>query len=260
LSARASAIEALRMLVQKISGAPWAGDIVRLASMVAPARRQPDPYLLKVFYFLSERVLSIRDSPEPFAAPEFRLFSEAFMYSGEFQEAVRRGLAAAKARPGSAAVDVHSCTGVCLELAAPQWGKLVAVDPSRLNLELVEERLRGIGASNYELLVGDVLSIARLVRDPVGLAIAASPATWLINPRVLVSRAFSTLEPGGQLLLVAPLERGGFVNPLAPFIAALKGPAPVSRESLEDMMLTEGFARVRSWEGDLLTTIVAVKP
>lgn len=260
MSARAAAIEALRLLVQKISGAPWAGDVVRLASRVAPAKRQPDPYLFNVFRFFAERALSIRESQEPWAAPEFRLFSEAFMLSSEFQEAVRRGLAGVRVRPDSAAVDVHSCTGVCLELAAPQWGKLVAVDPSPLNLELVEERLRGVRASNYDLLVGDALSIARLVRDPVGLAIAASPGTWLLNPRTIVDRAFTALEPGGQLLIVAPYEREGSVNPLAPFIVALGGPMPISRESLEDMMLTEGFVRMKSWEGDLLTTIVAVKP
>lgn len=260
MSARAAAVEALKLLIQRIHGAPWAGSVTRLASMVTPARRQPDPYLLNVFRFLAERAISIRDTREAFATPEFRLFSEAFMLSSEYQEAVRRGLAAARARPGSAAVDVHSCTGVCLELAAPQWSKLIAVDPSPLNLELVEERLRGVGTASYELLVGDVLSLARLVRDPVGLVIAASPATWLLNPRDIVSRSYSTLEPGGQLLIVAPVEREGSVNPLAPFLVALGGPEPVSREALEDLMLAEGFVRVRFWEGDLLATIIAVKP
>jgi len=96
--------------------------------------------------------------------------------------------------------------------------------------------------------------LSGLVRDPVGLAIAASPVNWFYDARLVVSRLYTLLEPGGYLLLVAPLERAGGVSPLNPFIAALGGRRPPSREELEDMLLSEGFARVRVREGELLSS------
>lgn len=260
MSARAAAIEAARFLARAVSGAPWSGAVARVVSMLPPAQGRADPYLLKVFRFLAERILPIRDSEEPWAAPQFRLFAEAFMLSKEFQEVLRQGLAQVKPRAGSAALDLHSGPGVCLEAVAGQWGKLIAADPSPLNLELAEERLAATGARSYELLVGDYTKVGRLVRDPVGLAIAASPVNWFYEARHMMDRLYSLLEPGGYLLLIAPLEKAGGISPLNPFIAALGGVQPPSREELEDMILAEGFARLRIREGELLSAVVAVKP
>lgn len=260
MSARAAAIEAAGVLARAVSGAPWSREVQRAVSILPPAQGRADPYLLKVLRFLAERVLPIRESEEPWAAPQFRLFAEAFMLSGEFQEALRQGLAQVRSRAGSAALDLHSGPGVCLEAVAGQWGKLIAVDPSSLNLELVEERLAAAGARSYELIVGDCTNLSGRVRDPVGLAISASPVNWFYDARAVVGRLYSLLEPGGYLLLVAPLERGGSVSPLNPFIAAVGGRRPPSREELEDMLLSEGFARVRVREGELLSAVVAVKP
>lgn len=277
MSARAAAVEALRTLVETLTGAAGASEAVkgpvgvasktpgveealRLARTVQRTREPPDPYVLKVLRFFAERAVRFREVGAPWALPAFRLFSEAFMLSSEFREAVARGLSAVRPLPGSAAVDAMSCTGVCLELASSQWRRLVAVDPSPHNLELIEERLRSIGASNYELYVGSMEDLPRIVREPVGLVIAASPSTWFLDARVIIDKAYTTLEPSGHLLLVTPTEREGAVNPLAPFIIALGGSAPLSIERLEDAMLEEGFARTRRREGDLLTTILAVKP
>ncbi len=260
MSARAAAVEALRALELSIGGAPWATDVLRLIPMVPPVGGEPDPLVLRALRFLAGRVRALREAGDPWLDPSFRLFSEAFMLSSEFSGALARGLSLVKPRPGSAAVDVMSCTGVCLEQAAPHWGRLIAVDPSPLNLELVEERLRGVGAANFELLVGGVDDVPRLVREPVGLVILASPSAWLTDLRSAVSRAYSTLEPGGQLLVVAPIEREGLVSPLAPFIVALGGQAPPGRGRFEDLLLAEGYVRVRFREGDLLTAVVATKP
>lgn len=264
MSSRAAAIEAARSLARVLSSLPSAENVSRALSGITWSRPssegRPDPYMLKMLRFLSDRIVSIREREDPWSAPEFRLFSEAFMLSGEFQEAVKRGVALVKLRPGSAALDLHSGPGVCLELIGSQWSKLIAVDPSPYNLELVEERLRGIRVSNYELLLGDCEKVASLVRDPVGLAIAASPVNWFYDINFIVNRLYATVEPGGSVLLVAPVEKAGEVNPLLPFILALKGRAPPSRERLEDTLLSEGFARVRVREGELLSTVVAVKP
>ncbi len=260
MSARAAAIEAARALARALPSAPWSEGVLRSVSMLPPAQGRADPYLLKVLRFLAEKILPIRESEEPWAAPQFRLFAEAFMLSSEFQEALRQGLAQVRPRAASAALDLHSGPGVCLEAVAGQWSKLIAVDPSPINLELVEERLVAVGARSYELIVGDCGSLSGRVRDPVGLAIAASPVNWFYDARPVVSRLYSLLEPGGYLLLIAPLERAGGVSPLSPFIAALGGRRPPSREELEDMLLSEGFARLRVREGELLSAVVAVKP
>ncbi len=260
MSARAAAIEAAKNLVDAVAGEEWAEVVVKAASWLPPPEGRPDPYMLKVLRFLAVKLPQIRGNEEPWAAPQFRLFAEAFMLSGEFQEVLHRGLSLVKPRSGSAALDLHSGPGVCLEAVAGQWNKLVAVDPSPLNLEIVEERLVAAGAKNYELLEGDCMKVAGLVKDPVGLAIAASPVNWFYEARLVVSRLYTVLEPGGYLLLVAPLGRAGAVSPLNPFIAALGGRQPPSREELEDALLSEGFARVRVREGELLSAVVAVKP
>jgi len=258
VSARAAAVEALKSLERVARGAPWAADALKLYRGPAPAGR-PDPLVLKALQLLADRVVPLRGSGEPWASPLFRLFSEAFMLSSEFQGVFRRALSAVRPREGSAALELLPCAGVCLGQAAPQWGKAIAVDPSPLNLELVEERLRGAGVSSYELHVGGLREAARVVRDPVGLAIAASPSTWLLDVRELVGAAYSVLEPGGTLLLIAPVEEEG-VGPLAPFVVALGGPVPPTAGGLEDLLLAEGFARVRWWRGELLAAVTAVKP
>lgn len=260
MSARAAAIEAARALAEAVADAAWAREISFIVSRLPPLEGRPDSYMLKVLRFLAEKLKQVRGSGEPWATPQFRLFAEAFMLSSEFQEALRRGLSLVKPRAGSAALDLHSGPGVCLEAVVGQWSKLIAVDPSPLNLELVEERLMAVGARSYELLIGDCTRVAGLVRDPVGLAIAASPVNWFYETRLVISGLYSTLEPGGYLLLVAPLERAGSVSPLSPFIAALGGRQPPSMEELEDLLLSEGFTRVRVREGELLSTAVAVKP
>lgn len=260
MSARAAVIEAARELTRWVSKTPWYEKVARAVSMLPPAQGRADSYLLKTFRFLAERVVAIVESEAPWAAPQFRLFAEAFMLSNEFQEALHQGLTQVRPRAGSAALDLHSGPGVCLEAAAGRWSKLIAVDPSPINLELVEERLVALGVPSYELLLGDCVKVASLVRDPVGLAIAASPVNWFYDTRLVVDRLYSTLEPGGYLLVVTPLGRRGEVSPLNPFIAALGGRQPPSREEMEDLLLSEGFARVRFREGELLSSVAAVKP
>jgi len=259
VSAWRAAHEALGRLLDSAAGAPWAREVGELAARVRPGRGGPDPLLLKAFTFLAERIPALRGEERPWEEPAFRLFSEAFMLSREFSGLLWRGLTSVKPPSYGAAVDLHSGPGVCLEVAARLWSRLVAVDPSEESLEIVEERLRGVGASSYRLVRGDYVSLAGLVREPVSIVIVASPSNWFYELREVVGRVYSVLEPGGCILLLAPLEWGE-PSPVTPFVRALGGSSRLDAGYVEDWLRMEGFTKIRVRRGDLLTLMTAVKP
>lgn len=258
MSARAAAYEALRRLLEEAGGGPWAEEVESLLPRVKPGRGDPDPLLLEALTFLARRIPEL-EGGRPWEEPAFRLFSEAFMLSREFTSLLWRGLTSIKPPSYGVVVDLHSGPGVCLEHAARLWGRLVAVDPSEECLEIVEERLRGVRASSYKLVEGDYAGLAKLVRDPVGAVIVASPSNWLYELREVAGRVYSALEPGGYILVLAPLEWGG-PSPLTPFVRMLGGPRRLDAGYVEDWLRMIGFAKVKVRRGDLLTLMTAVKP
>jgi len=259
VSAWRAAYEALSKLLNSAKGAEWAAELRGLAARVSPGKGEPDPLLLKAFTFLAERAPALREEERPWGEPAFRLFSEAFMLSREFMSLLRRGLTSIKPPSYGAVVDLHSGPGVCLEVAAELWSRLIAVDPFDENLELVEERMRGVGVSGYKLVKGDYVGLARLVREPVSVVIVASPSNWFYELREVAGRVYSVLEPGGFMLLLAPLEWGE-PSPVTPFIRALGGASRLDAGYIEDWLRMEGFTRIKVRRGDLLTLMTAVKP
>lgn len=258
MSAWRSAYEALGDLIRSTGGTRESESVRRVAASVKAGEGAPDPYLLKVFKFLAERVPLIRGE-KPWDTPDFALFSEALMQSKEFTDLLWSGLSALRRREG-ALVDLHCGPAVSLEYAAKLWSRLVAVDPSDINLAIAEERLRGIGHSNYLLVKGDYTSFLRHLSEPIGSIVIASPSNWLYEPMPLISKASAALSPGGQLIVIAPLEWEG-VNPVTPFLVALGGTAGLwSTELVRSYIEGERFGSIRFRRGALLTLISAVKP
>ncbi len=258
MSAWKSAYEALGDLVKSTAGTRESESVRRVAASVKAGEGAPDPYLLKVFRFLAERVPLIRGE-RPWDTPDFALFSEAIMQSREFADLLWSGLSASKRREG-ALVDMHCGPAVGLEYAARLWSRLIAVDPSDVNLSIAEERLKGIGSPSYTLVKGDYASFLRHLSEPIGSILIASPSNWLYEPMPLISRAFVALSPGGQLIMIAPLEWGE-TNPVTPFLVALGGTAGIwSAELVRAYVEGERFESIRFRRGTLLTLVSAVKP
>ncbi|MEM3137627.1 MAG: hypothetical protein QW760_03845 [Thermofilaceae archaeon] len=258
MSAWRSVYEALRDLVKSTAGIRESESVRQITASVKAGEGLPDPYLLKVFKFLAERVPLIRGE-KPWDTPDFALFSEALMQSKEFTDLLWGGLSASRRREG-ALVDMHCGPAVSLEYAAKLWSRLIAVDPSDINLAIAEERLRGIGNSNYLLVKGDYVSFLRHLSEPIGSIIIASPSNWLYEPMPLISRASAALSPGGQFIMIAPLEWEG-ANPITPFLVALGSTAGTwSAELVRSYIEGERFGSVRFRRGPLLTLISAVKP
>jgi DNA-binding transcriptional ArsR family regulator len=102
------------------------------------------------------------------------------------------------------AVDARTGDGAMLDLLAPFFERVVAVDPSPLQLRRAERRVRHRGYDNVELVCGEIGDDAVLQRIQARAnAVFAVRALQIeTSPRVTMAALGALLLPGGELLVV----------------------------------------------------------
>ena len=102
------------------------------------------------------------------------------------------------------AVDVGTGDGAMLDVLAPFFTRVIAIDRSPAQLRRAERRVSFRGYDNVELLCGDIDD--REVRQRVGEGADAVFATRVLHhaasPRVTMAALVALLRPGGQLLVL----------------------------------------------------------
>ncbi|HVY27555.1 MAG TPA: methyltransferase [Polyangiaceae bacterium] len=102
------------------------------------------------------------------------------------------------------AIDAGTGDGALLDLLAPVFGRVVAVDRSAAQLERASRRLKQRGYLNVELLqaeLGDAVLRAR-VGAGANVVVAARVLHHAPLPRVALAELASLLRPGGKLLVI----------------------------------------------------------
>jgi DNA-binding transcriptional ArsR family regulator len=126
---------------------------------------------------------------------EIRLAAELPAYAfAVAQVTTERGLA----------VDAGTGDGAMLDVLAPFFQKIIAIDRSPLQLKRAETRILQRGYENVELLCGEIDD--REIRRSVGEGANAIFATRLLHhaasPRVTMAALAALLRPGGELVVI----------------------------------------------------------
>jgi DNA-binding transcriptional ArsR family regulator/protein-L-isoaspartate O-methyltransferase len=102
------------------------------------------------------------------------------------------------------AVDAGTGDGAMLDVLAPFFQKVIAIDRSPLQLKRAETRILQRGYDNVELLCGEIDD--REIRRSVGEGADAVFATRLLHhaasPRVTMAALVALLRPGGELVVI----------------------------------------------------------
>jgi ArsR family transcriptional regulator len=102
------------------------------------------------------------------------------------------------------AIDAGTGDGVLLDLLAPVFARVIAVDRSPAQLERAARRVKQRGYTNVELLqaeLGDAQLAAR-VGQGADVVVAARVLHHAPLPRVALAELSGLLSPGGKLLLI----------------------------------------------------------
>jgi DNA-binding transcriptional ArsR family regulator/protein-L-isoaspartate O-methyltransferase len=130
-----------------------------------------------------------RDSTELGLAPELPAYLAAF---GALL--TRRELA----------VDAGTGDGVLLDLLAPVFARVIAVDRSDAQLERAARRVKQRGYANVELMQAELGAAELLARTGAGadVVVAARVLHHAPLPRVALTELAGLLRPGGKLLVI----------------------------------------------------------
>ena len=101
-------------------------------------------------------------------------------------------------------VDAGTGDGVLLDLLAPVFGRVIAVDRSDAQLERAARRVRQRGYCNVELVQAELGDPELLARTGVGadVVVAARVLHHAPLPRVALVELSNLLRPGGKLLVI----------------------------------------------------------
>jgi len=101
-------------------------------------------------------------------------------------------------------VDAGTGAGTFLDILAPTYARVIAVDRSGVRLEQAEQRVRARGYENVELVCSEIDAFSRSWNAEPGAS--AVIATRLLHhaplPRNLLTALAGMLKPGGQLAVV----------------------------------------------------------
>jgi DNA-binding transcriptional ArsR family regulator len=102
------------------------------------------------------------------------------------------------------AVDARTGDGGMLDLLAPFFERVLAVDPNPVQLRRAERRVRQRGYDNVELVCGEIGDDAVLERLQTGAnaVFAASMLDHATSPGVTMAALGALLLPGGELLMI----------------------------------------------------------
>ena len=102
------------------------------------------------------------------------------------------------------AVDAGTGDGALLDLLAPVFERVIAVDRSAAQLERAARRVKQRGYSNVELLQAELSDAALTARVGQGadVVVAARVLHHAPLPRVALSELSALLSPGGKLLVI----------------------------------------------------------
>ncbi len=102
--------------------------------------------------------------------------------------------------PAKVAVDAGTGDGELLDILAPLFGRVVALDRSAAQLERARTRIAARGYDNVELMEGDVSA----VKSPLGadLVVAARMLHHAPRPRPAFAELASLARPGGHVLVI----------------------------------------------------------
>ena len=102
------------------------------------------------------------------------------------------------------AVDAGTGDGVLLDLLAPVFGRVIAVDRSDAQLERAARRVKQRGYANVELMQTELGAAELLARTGTGadVVVAARVLHHAPLPRVALAELARLLRPGGKLLVI----------------------------------------------------------
>lgn len=102
------------------------------------------------------------------------------------------------------AVDAGTGDGAMLDVLAPFFRRVVALDRSRQQLGRAEGRVRRRGYSNVELICGDVddRELRRCIGEGANAVFATRMLHHAASPRLTMTALSALLVPGGELLLL----------------------------------------------------------
>ena len=97
-------------------------------------------------------------------------------------------------------MDAGTGDGELLDILAPLFGRVVALDRSAAQLERARTRIAARGYDNVELMEGDVSAVT----SPLGadLVVAARMLHHAPRPRPALSELASLARPGGHVLVI----------------------------------------------------------
>jgi DNA-binding transcriptional ArsR family regulator len=101
------------------------------------------------------------------------------------------------------AVDAGTGDGAMLDVLAPFFRRVLAVDRSRAQLQRAEERILRRGYENVELMCGEVddSDLLRLVREGANAVFATRLLHHVASPRQTMGALSALLRPGGELVV-----------------------------------------------------------
>jgi DNA-binding transcriptional ArsR family regulator/protein-L-isoaspartate O-methyltransferase len=102
------------------------------------------------------------------------------------------------------AVDAGTGDGVLLDLLAPVFGRVIAVDRSDAQLERAARRVKQRGYANVELMQAELGASELVARTGAGadVVVAARVLHHAPLPRVALAELARLLRPGGKLLVI----------------------------------------------------------
>jgi protein-L-isoaspartate O-methyltransferase len=111
-------------------------------------------------------------------------------------------LAAVGMRAGMTVIDLCSGDGWFTAQIAKVAARVIAVDIDPELLEVSRQRLRELGVTNCEMIVGDAYQLPAMVREPVDFVFLANVFHGVpVRPK-LVAAARGALKPNGLLAIV----------------------------------------------------------
>lgn len=106
---------------------------------------------------------------------------------------------------GMTVADIGSGTGFVAAGIAPRVGRVIAVDNSPAMLEVARKNLGELGATNVELVEGDVRALP-LASDSVDAAFANMVLHHAEDPVEMLREMVRVVKPGGVVAIVDEVE------------------------------------------------------
>jgi len=114
----------------------------------------------------------------------------------------KRVLTAIGIRPDMEVVDLCCGDGLFTAPLALLCRRVVGIDIDRRMLAVAEEKIKAIGAINYELIEGNAYAIAELVGRPVDYVLIANTFHGVPDKLRLARGVAAVLKPGGRFAVI----------------------------------------------------------